>query len=265
MQSLRTMTKNSKISLISIGACILVGFVAMVIHNYNSKTSLKNEEETTQVAEIKSAEATPQDTVNAGANTEEFAETRVNSEILKVSGLDIVYGDKSAPVTFIEYSSLSCPHCASFNRETFERIKSDYIDSKKVKFIHRDFPLNQPALAASMFALCQAQDQKNEMVEKYYGLIKALFKTQESWAFDPKYIEKLQSIAQLDGMSPDRFNKCINDQDLQKKILELRIEAAKGLNIKSTPTFFVNGEVSEGYVDYVTIKKLIDKKLSEIK
>ena len=130
---------------------------------------------------------------------------------------------------------------------------------------HRDFPLNQPALAASMFALCQAQDHKDEMVEKYYSLIKALFKTQESWAFDPKYIEKLQSIAQLDGMSPDRFNKCINDQALQKKILELRMEAAKGLNIKSTPTFFVNGEVSEGYVDYVTIKKLIDKKLSEIK
>ena len=204
--------------------------------------------------------------VNAAATgAEEFKESRANDEILKISPFDIVYGDKSAPVTFIEYSSLSCPHCASFNRETFERIKSEYIDSKKVKFIHRDFPLNQPALAAAMFALCQAQDHKSEMVEKYYGLVKVLFKTQDSWAFDPKYIEKLQSIAQLDGMSPDRFNKCINDQALQHKILELRMEAAKGLKIQSTPTFFVNGEISEGYVDYVSIKKLIDKKLSEAK
>jgi protein-disulfide isomerase len=160
----------------------------------------------------------------------------------------------------IEYSSLSCPHCAAFNREAIEKIKSEYIETKKVQFIHRDFPLNQPALAAGMFAICQA----NKNSEKYYTLIKALFKTQDSWAFDPKFIEKLQSIAQLDGMSSEKFNSCVNDKNLQEKILKDRMEASQALKIQSTPTFFINGEKSEGYVDYVSIKKIIDIKLAEL-
>jgi protein-disulfide isomerase len=132
-----------------------------------------------------------------------------------------------------------------------------------VQFIHRDFPLNQPALTAGMFAICQSQDHKAEASEKYYNLLRALFKTQDSWAFDPKYIEKIQSIAQLDGMTSERFSNCINDKKLQERILADRMEAAKGLQIQSTPTFFINGEIAEGYVDYLSLKKMIDKKLAE--
>ena len=95
-------------------------------------------------------------------------------------------------------------------------------------------------------------------------MIKALFKTQDSWAFDPKFIEKLQSIAQLDGMSLEKFNSCVNDKNLQEKILKDRMEASQALKIQSTPTFFINGEKSEGYVDYVSIKKIIDIKLAEL-
>ncbi len=247
----------------------MVGFVALVIHNYKTKTALKYSEESqsqTQAEEVKN----PQDQVSKAVienaqNSEKNVDNRKAAEILKINADDIVLGDRAAPVVMIEYASLSCPHCAAFHRESLEKLKNEYIDSKKVVFIHRDFPLNQPALTAGMFAICQAQDNKSEISEKYYNLLKALFKTQDAWAFDPKYIEKLQSIAQLDGMSAERFNACINNKTLQEKILSDRMEAAKGLQIQSTPTFFINGEIVEGYVDYLSIKKLVDKKLAEKK
>ena len=93
--------------------------------------------------------------------------------------------------------------------------------------------------------------------------LKALFKTQDAWAFDEKYVEKLESIAKLDGMSGQSFSSCISDTRLQNQILESRMQAAKILKIQSTPTFFVNDEVLEGYIDYQTFQKAIDKQLSK--
>ncbi len=255
--------KNSKKTYILIAAlCLVVGFVTLVINNYKTKTSFKNnEEELAKTEETKN----PQDAVNKAVNdsAEKNIDSKKAAEILKISASDIVLGDKTAPIVMFEYASLSCPHCAAFHREALEKLKSEYIDNKKLLFIHRDFPLNQPALIAGMFAICQAQDHQSDLSEKYYNLLKALFRTQDSWAFDAKYIEKLQSIAQLDGMSSDRFNSCINDKKLQERILSERMEAAKGLQIQSTPTFYINGDLVEGYVDYLSLKKLIDKKLAE--
>jgi protein-disulfide isomerase len=252
--------KNKKF-VITVVVALLVGFIALVVHNYNTKTSFKYAKETQ-----KQAETTAQDAVSATVNQEAANPVvKRDEQLLKVRESELFLGDKKAPVVMIEYASLSCPHCAIFYREAFEKLKSEYIDSGKVKFVFRDFPLNQQALVAAMVADCRLQDEKEERAEKYYGLVKALFKTQDSWAFDPKYTEKLESIAKLDGMSSERFKSCIEDQKLQTKVLQLRMEAAKSLQIHSTPTFFVNGEVSEGYVDYLTLKKLIDKKLSEIK
>lgn len=242
--------------------CLVVGFIALIIHNYKTKTSFKNDpKEITKTIEEKN----PQDVVNKAVNdsSEKNIDSKKAGEILKINASDIVLGDRKAPVVVIEYASLSCPHCAAFHRESLEKFKGEYIESKKVAFVHRDFPLNQPAMVAGMFAICQAQDHKEEFSEKYYNLLKALFRTQDSWAFDAKYVEKLQSIAQLDGMSIERFNSCINDKKLLDKILAERMEAAKGLQIQSTPTFFINGEMSEGYVDYLSLKKVIDKKLAE--
>jgi protein-disulfide isomerase len=115
-----------------------------------------------------------------------------------------------------------------------------------------------------MFAQCQAQDNKSELPDRYFQTIKALFKTQDSWAFDEKFADKLEAIAGLDGMSSAKFKSCLADKALQEKILTARMEVAKVLQIKSAPTFFVNGEISEGYVDYVTLKKLIEKKFQKL-
>ena len=243
--------------------CFVVGFIALVIHNYKTKTSFKNTNETTKSEETKTAQDAVNKAINQDAAKEKNVDSKKAGEILKITPNDIVMGDKNALVVMIEYASLSCPHCAAFHRESLEKLKNEYIDTKKVVFVHRDFPLNQPALVAGMFAICQAQDHQEEMSEKYYNLLKALFRTQDSWAFDAKYIEKLQSIAQLDGMSADHFNNCINDKKLQERILSERMEAAKGLQIQSTPTFFINGKIMEGYVDYLSIKKLIDKNLDK--
>lgn len=252
--------KNKKILILLVLAALL-GLAAIIVKNYATKTSFKfDKNEETEI------EHHDQDKVNEAVN-EAAEKNRVvkNSELLKILPGDFIYGDKSAPLTMIEYASLSCPHCAMFYREAFEKLKTEYIDTKKVKFIYRDFPLNQQALSAAMVARCIVDEEQTDKSARYYSTIKALFKTQDVWAFDQKYLEKLEAVARLDGMSPDSFSNCINNSKLQNKILQDRLDAAKLLQLRSTPTFFVNGEVLEGYVDYLTIKKAIEKKLSEIK
>lgn len=224
-----------------------VGIVAIVVKNYQAKNrNLKNEEK-----------PLAQEAVTEAAIKE------IDKSFLTINSDDFVLGDLNAPITIIEYASLSCPHCASFYREAFEKLRSEYIDLNKVKFIYRDFPLNQQALVASMSAICRARDEGSDKVAAYYAIIKALFKSQETWAFDQKYVEKLQSILSLDGMSQSRFKSCLDDKKLQDKILENRIAASNALKISSTPTFYINDEVVEGYVDYESIKKVIDKKLNQ--
>ena len=255
--------KSNKKYLIAIASVLFLGFTALVVHNYKTKTSLKYQD---QSAEELKPQQNPQDPVNEAVINEAKSDNKIikDNELLKISADDYVLGDKNAPVTMIEYASLSCPHCASFVREAFDKLKSEYIDSGKVAFIFRNFPLNHPALAGAMASECAAKDAENA-AEKYYSITKIIFRTQDNWAFDQKFLEKLESILKLDGMSSDKFSKCVNDKSLQEKILKHRMEAVKALEIKSTPSFFINGEVVEGYVDYLSLKKIIDKKLAEKK
>lgn len=261
----RIMKNYQKITtaVVCIGALAI--FAAVIVNNYKTKTSFKHNQANASVEKAKKAAQTPQDKVSAAVNKNAKkaikTPTQIESDLLKISSNDIVLGDANAPVTMFEYSSLSCPHCAAFSREAFAKIEKDYIKTKKVKFVHRDFPLNQPALAAAMFAICQADSD----AEKYHYLLKALFKTQDAWAFDPHFIEKLRSIAQLDGMSAEKFDTCINNEELQNRILKHRMAASESLGITSTPTFFINGEKSSGYVDYLSMKKMIDAKLAQSK
>ncbi len=183
--------------------------------------------------------------------------------LLEINSNDIVLGDKNAPLTIVEYASLSCPHCATFYSDGFPKLKKEYIATGKVKFIYRDYPLNQPALIAGMLALCQVKD-RNADAEKYHNFIKALFKTQDSWAFAEDFALKLETIAKLDGISSEKFKSCITDPTLQDSILKSRMAAAKGLQIQSTPTFFIGDEVINGYNGYGDLKTIIEKKLPNI-
>lgn len=253
--------KNKKI-LILVVLVALLGFAALIVKNYATKTSFKYFGKNNEVKVEENAQDKVNEAVNDAAQENKIVR---NLALLKVQPNELVYGDRSAPIVMIEYASLSCPHCAMFYREAFEKLKTEYIDTKKVQFIYRNFPLNQQALSAAMIAACVANDEKDDKSARYYSTIKALFKTQDVWAFDQKYLEKLEAVARLDGMSPDGFSNCIGNSKLQNKILQDRLEAAKSLQLRSTPTFFINGDVLEGYVDYLTIRKSIEKKLSEIK
>lgn len=248
--------KNKKF-VITVILAVLIGFIALVVHNYNTKTSFRFGKN----PDVAQNSVNPQDAVNAAVNSDQ--EVKRDESLLKITSSDFVLGDSKAPVLVIEYASLSCPHCAMFYREAFEKLKSEYIDTGKVKFIYRDFPLNQQALMAAMVSQCRAEDESENKAQKYHGFIKALFKTQDTWAFDQKYVEKLEAVAKLDGMSSERFKSCVEDQKLQNRLLQARMEAAKSLQLRSTPTFFINSEASEGYVDYLTLKKVIDKKLAQ--
>ncbi|MBL6664464.1 MAG: DsbA family protein [Rickettsiales bacterium] len=250
--------KYKKLVITVISFFLLIGFGLIIINNYKTKTSFKYKEMTKEELE---PETNVQDEVSEKiiAASQKPTKKYQAQGLLKVTKSDRILGDKNAPIVMVEYASLSCPHCASFNRESFGKIKKKYIDSGKLLFVYRNFPLNQPALNAAMYASCHAKDDN----EKYFLIIKNLFKTQDAWAFDARFEKRLEALAKLEGMSESDFKKCMNNEQLKQDLLTHRIAVAKSLNVKSVPAFFINGELSSGYVDYVTFEKAIEKKLNE--
>jgi protein-disulfide isomerase len=145
---------------------------------------------------------------------------------------DHVIGDAKAPVTLIEYSSLSCPHCADFHVHTYPQIKKDYIDTGKVKMIIRDFPLNGPAYAAAMMARCAKPEMRNKFIE-------VLFANQDTWAAAADPRAALARIGKLGGLSQAEFDRCTSDKALFEGIQKLQLEAKSKYDVNATPTFIV--------------------------
>ncbi|MDE2579559.1 MAG: DsbA family protein [Hyphomicrobiales bacterium] len=168
------------------------------------------------------------------------AASKVNIADLMAPGAlpDIVEGKADAPVTVVEYASLTCPHCANFYMEVFPTLKKNYIDTGKVKFVYRDFPLDALAAGGAMLARCSG-DKRNAVVE-------LLFSQQKNWAFVDKPLDALQATMKQTGMSDDSFKKCLDDRALYQNVIKDRETAATKFSINSTPTFFVNGERKTG-------------------
>ena len=243
------MNKNTKKVFLTVLAIILaIALIFLAITNLFGKTNIK-----LGIAAIDSASK------NTSLQTPKIFEGEA-ANLLKVLPSDIAVGAKNAPVTIIEYASLSCAHCASFYSDGFSKLKEEYIATGKVRFVYRDFPLNQQALFAGMLALCQVSDHEAD-AQKYYDFIKVLFRTQEVWAFTKDFTAKLETLAKLDGMSTEKFNECIKSKTLQEGMLTVRMQADKILQITSTPTFFINGEMISGYGGYGEIKNIIETKL----
>ena len=146
-------------------------------------------------------------------------------------------GDPNAKVTVIEYASMTCPHCATFHQTTYPELKKRYIDTGKVRFIFREFPLDQLALAVFMLARCAGP-------YKYFPMIETLFQQQKEWVTQ-KPLQPLLAIARQAGMSEQAFNECLQDKKLIDGIEDVRQRAMK-LNVQSTPSFFVNGKPMRG-------------------
>jgi len=184
-----------------------------------------------------------------------FLALPLNSQtILDISETDFFIGEENAPVTIIEYASLSCNHCASFHVNTLDDIKKEYIDTGKVKFVFRDFPFNYPALLGSMALRCVPEDIR-------YDYMNALYQLQPKWVTkeNAKSKKELFKIMQSGGMTKDEFDSCINDVVLETSILNGLMIAQEELNIKSTPSFIINGVLVEGNKSIKEFRLMIDK------
>ncbi|MEP9376836.1 DsbA family protein [Aquabacter sp. CN5-332] len=148
-------------------------------------------------------------------------------------------GAANAPVTIVEYASLTCSHCAAFHAKTFPVLKSKYIDTGKVRFILREFPFDPVATAAFMLARCMPAD-------KYFPMVSSLFDTQRAWAFGSNPAQGLLTVAKQAGMSEADFEKCLSDKELAEKVQASAQYGNKELGVDSTPTFFINGKKVSG-------------------
>jgi protein-disulfide isomerase len=168
---------------------------------------------------------------------------------------DVVLGSDKAPVTVIEYASMTCPHCAHFSQETFPELQKRYIDTGKVKFIFREFPLDALAAAGFMLARCAGND-------KFMPIVETLFAKQADWVVQQP-IEPLKAIAKQFGFTEESFNQCLANQKVLDDIQAVRDRASQKLGVNSTPTFFINGKRLQGDVSIDAMAKEIDPYLKE--
>jgi len=160
----------------------------------------------------------------------------------KTWSLDVTLGKADAPNTVIEYFSLNCPHCARFAADPFPRLKSEWIDTGKAKWVMRDFPLNDVSLAAAMIAHCSGG--------RYMAFVDAFFKTQGSWAVAQDPLAEIKTVARLGGIDAAAVDKCLADNDMIKEINERAKEATDKYKVDSTPSFLVNGQLAVGEKTY---------------
>ncbi|ALJ38097.1 DsbA family protein [Azospirillum brasilense] len=167
---------------------------------------------------------------------------------------DRVLGNPNAPVTILDYSSMTCPHCAAFHTETLPKIKEAYIDTGKAKLIFRDFPFDQTALRASMLARCAP-------AERYYPLLDVLFKSQGQWSRAADPVKALAQLGKLAGMSEQTISACMANQALENGILQSRLVGQDKYKVEATPTFVLNEGAAtiSGAQSFETFAAAIDK------
>lgn len=167
---------------------------------------------------------------------------------------DLVLGNPEAKVIIFEFSTLACPHCADFHLKTFPEIKKNYIDTGKVRYVFKDFPVNLPSTYASMLVHCSK--------DRWFNVLTMLFESQNVWAFTYAYKEKLKNFARLSGMNDMVFDSCMNDDVAKDAILKKAYEGSKDFKISNTPTFiFQSGKRIEGAVPFRVFASKVDSEL----
>jgi protein-disulfide isomerase len=166
---------------------------------------------------------------------------------------DMALGPADAKVTIVEYASMTCPHCAAFNDQVFPKLKAEYIDTGKVRYVFREFPLDIKAAAGSMLSRCIA----NGDPKKYFAVTDLLFKTQGDWVTKDT-TAALMRIGKQAGLSEKQVDDCLKDQSLLEKIEADQKYASEVLKVNSTPTFFLNGEKIQGETSLQEFEKKIN-------
>jgi protein-disulfide isomerase len=158
---------------------------------------------------------------------------------LSLTADDRILGKADAPITIIEYGSLTCPHCAAFDAEVLPKLKEKWIDSGKAKLVFRPFARDDVDLHAASVALCVAP-------ERFYAFVDAIFASQDQWFAASDHKAALARIALLGGVNKTKFDACWDDKPTQDKLLASRLVASQNLGVDSTPTFFLNGKKFDG-------------------
>lgn len=184
-----------------------------------------------------------------------WAQSVDEDELLKPGPLgDKTLGDEAAPVTIIEYASMTCGHCANFHERTWPDLKKDYIETGKVRFIFREFPLDPVASAAFMLARCAPQ-------EKYFDIVDIMFEEQRAWAFTDNPYQSLLDFSKQIGFTQESFEECLTNQGLLDAVNAVRERGANEFGVNSTPTFFINGEKHSGALSIEEMGKIIEENL----
>ena len=166
---------------------------------------------------------------------------------------DMALGPADAKVTITEYASMTCPHCAAFNDQVFPKIKAEFIDTGKVRYVFREFPLDIKAAAGSMLSRCIANGDPN----KYFAVTDLLFKSQSDWVMK-NTTESLTRIGKQAGLTQQQVEDCLKDQELLNKIAADQKYASEVLKVDSTPTFFINGDKIKGEASIEEFEKKIN-------
>jgi len=169
---------------------------------------------------------------------------------------DMILGDLNAPITIIEYSSLTCPHCANFHINILPDVRKGYIETGQARFVYRDFPLDRAALYAAALAHCAGKD-------RFFAFLDILFRTQATWGRAKDPLDALKRVGRIGGLKVAEIDACFKDQKLLEGILKSRMIGAQTFEVNSTPTFIVNGERVLGAQPYENFKTIFDRILGQ--
>jgi Protein-disulfide isomerase len=185
------------------------------------------------------------------------------TEVLKPGPLpEMAIGEENAPVTIVEYMSMTCPHCATFHNNTFDEIKTKYVDTGKVRFIIREFPFDPRAAAAFMLARCTpSRPEEPSTPAQYFPMVSMLMKQQETWAAAEDGRAALLQMSKLAGFSQETFQACLTNQKLLDDVNATMKRGADEFGVNSTPTFLINGKRYAGAMSVESMSALIDSLL----
>ncbi len=163
---------------------------------------------------------------------------------------DMIMGNPEAPIEIIEYSSMTCPHCAAFHINTLPELKAQYLDTGRAKLVFREFPLDRVALAVSVIARCMGE-------ERFFPFVDVMFRTQEQWSHADDPLAEINKIVRMGGQDPNMVDACLEDQALIDGVLAVRLAGDQQYEINSTPTFIVDGEPTAGNMSFEKFDELL--------
>lgn len=196
--------------------------------------------------------STPSNALLPGAASAQTTSGETTTEVQ-----EMVLGSEEAPITVVEYASYTCPHCASFHKDTFKQLKADYIDTGKVKFVYREVFFDRPGLWASMVARCGGQD-------RFFGISDILYQQQRQWTAsgDPAQIaEALRKIGRTAGLDDVALDACLTDADKAQSLIAWFEANAAEDGIRSTPSFIIDGRLYTNMA-YSEFSGILDDKLN---